>query len=353
MSDLEYTIGRDGVYETVGRGFIRSTLRVKGNPRAEEIKEAAMWNAPKIPVSIVQKMLRFFKAVNDKYKTEACAYILGNDTTAEYRLYIPDQWVQGAHCCHHPELREEHWKEISRENSVALFTHLHPPPLTSFHSSEDEAFERSTSPIASMVVSGFDLETANPTVTLSVEGKLFPNQPIENIFDLEEVEDESHEKHVINLWIKDSGWEELVHSGSCPHCEQRPPIQRNYQRRNYFARSHDYWPQVYRTPIEEEIDVADMEEQIESHEIFVNSMVDRLLDNMGDKVVSLPEWCDERRLRYLIEIIFGKQAMKEQILEDMDLDGPQGFEIGKEEMCALEEQYLSEPEESPPTFGTL
>lgn len=88
-----YLIGKDGLYK-VGIGkfgsFARKVEKLRNSPY---IKEGFKVNLPKIPYSIYQMIINFFKAVEKKHNAEVMVEIWWDKTKKEYFVYCPEQEI--------------------------------------------------------------------------------------------------------------------------------------------------------------------------------------------------------------------------------------------------------------------
>jgi hypothetical protein len=89
-----YIIGRDGFYLKKSSKLFDATVKVDSIPEYEPVMESLQWNAPKLPYSIIQESLAFFRSVYKMYKSEAVLMLALKD--AKWEIAPPEQTVSGA-----------------------------------------------------------------------------------------------------------------------------------------------------------------------------------------------------------------------------------------------------------------
>ena len=91
------------------------------------------FSAKKIPYSLVEKVVAFFKAVFRKYQSEAVGYLYYNPTTFEWDYVVPKQSASGAHASYEGAPKLPGWQCAGTIHSHAA--------LSAFHSGTDDADE--------------------------------------------------------------------------------------------------------------------------------------------------------------------------------------------------------------------
>jgi hypothetical protein len=74
--DYAYIIGRDGFYLFKRTALFEAVVKVDKIPLLDEEKETATLLAPKIPYPLIAEALAFFRAVFEKYRSEAMVFLL-------------------------------------------------------------------------------------------------------------------------------------------------------------------------------------------------------------------------------------------------------------------------------------
>jgi hypothetical protein len=74
--DYAYIIGRDGFYLFKRTLLFEAVVKVDKIPLLDEEKETATLLAPKIPYPLIAEALAFFRAVYEKYRSEAMVFLL-------------------------------------------------------------------------------------------------------------------------------------------------------------------------------------------------------------------------------------------------------------------------------------
>ncbi len=74
--DYAYIIGRDGFYLKKRTPLFEAVVRVNEIPDLAELKPTAALLAPPIPYTLIEEALAFFRAVYQKYQSEAMVFLL-------------------------------------------------------------------------------------------------------------------------------------------------------------------------------------------------------------------------------------------------------------------------------------
>ncbi len=87
----------DVVYKTYQNGVVRYKKRLdKGSlPTEKEVRQNLEWLVPKIPFKYYLMVLDFYKDVNEKYHTEACALFYWNKDNVEIPQDLLEQYGSG------------------------------------------------------------------------------------------------------------------------------------------------------------------------------------------------------------------------------------------------------------------
>ena len=86
-----YVIGKDGFYLRKQSVLFDSMVKVNTIPGFDEVKESLLWTAPKLPYSLIEEALEFFRAVYDQYESEAIVMLSLNHE--KWRNTVPEQRV--------------------------------------------------------------------------------------------------------------------------------------------------------------------------------------------------------------------------------------------------------------------
>lgn len=92
-----YVIDEDG-WKLVRKNHIFSAVVAVKSVGEGKLREGCTFTAAKVPFSLVQQVMSFFSVVHQRYKSEACGYLLYSPVEKEWRFNVPPQIVSGASC---------------------------------------------------------------------------------------------------------------------------------------------------------------------------------------------------------------------------------------------------------------
>ena len=131
--NLAYVIDGAG-WKLFKRNGVTTALIELGNVSgANAVKPYINFTAVKIPFSLLEKVIAFFKEVYRKYQSEAVGYLYFNPTTQEWEFEVPKQSASAAHASYEGAPQRPGWQ-------VAGTIHSH-GSMTAFHSGTDDADE--------------------------------------------------------------------------------------------------------------------------------------------------------------------------------------------------------------------
>ena len=122
---VSYIMAGNGIME-VRRNEI-GTFCIKTDKIAglDNIREGIQMSIPKIPFSMLMQIISYFRAVNEKYKSEAIVQIFWDRTKKQYFINPPDQEVSGAHVDfkRDPTMEKDHLlvMDIHSHNTMGAF----------------------------------------------------------------------------------------------------------------------------------------------------------------------------------------------------------------------------------------
>jgi len=90
-----YIVGKDGFYLKKKTPLYECTVKVPELPEYPEVKESVTWTAQKLPWSLIESTLDFFRAVYMKYQGEAIVLVTHED--GAWDISVPKQTVEPAH----------------------------------------------------------------------------------------------------------------------------------------------------------------------------------------------------------------------------------------------------------------
>lgn len=116
-----------------GRGLVKTT---KIPPRLGKLEDGFLFDGPEVPAKIYAQAVSFFRRIWFSRKTEAEVIITQNQTTKEYRLFVPTQQVShgGVYSIYNPE-------HIAKDHLVVGTFHSH-CDFSPAHSGTDEGDAR-------------------------------------------------------------------------------------------------------------------------------------------------------------------------------------------------------------------
>ncbi len=90
-----YIVGKDGFYLKKRTPLYECTVKVPELPEYPEVRESVQWTAQKLPWSLIESTLDFFRAVYMKYQGEAIVLITHED--GAWDVSVPRQTVEPDH----------------------------------------------------------------------------------------------------------------------------------------------------------------------------------------------------------------------------------------------------------------
>ncbi len=90
-----YIVGKDGFYLKKRTELYECTVKVPELPEYPEVREKVQWTASKLPWSLIESTLDFFRAVYMKYQGEAIVLVTHDD--GAWDISVPRQTVEPAH----------------------------------------------------------------------------------------------------------------------------------------------------------------------------------------------------------------------------------------------------------------
>jgi len=90
-----YIVGKDGFYLKKRTPLYECTVKVPELPDYPEVGESVQWTASKLPWSLIESTLDFFRAVYMKYQGEAIVLVTHDNGT--WDISVPRQTVEPAH----------------------------------------------------------------------------------------------------------------------------------------------------------------------------------------------------------------------------------------------------------------
>lgn len=116
-----YLLAQDGLYKCRNHQFYQSAIKVQTWDREREDQdEFCVPNYPRVPQHLMELTVGFFKAIADKYNTEAIVLLVYNTQTQQVELVCPEQWSVV-------------WKGYDNKYSGGYNIHYQPPKDLPFH----------------------------------------------------------------------------------------------------------------------------------------------------------------------------------------------------------------------------
>ena len=131
--DIYYIIGKEGVYLKKKLGVMESIAPVKNISILESVASSAQMHIAPIPGKWIAKVIGFFKAVYDTYRSEAIVLLFYNEATGHHKIVPPHQKVAGASCDYDKGMTIEGYTMIGTIHSHAN--------MSAFHSGVDDSDE--------------------------------------------------------------------------------------------------------------------------------------------------------------------------------------------------------------------
>lgn len=188
---VNYCLTKDGVKEIreneIGI-FTVTPDKIAG--LKNNIKEGLKLKLPKIPLSILSIIIRFFKKVTQKFDVEAIAQIFWDRTKKKYFIDVPEQEVTKS------SVKYSRNKEIEKNHLLVADIHSH-NTMKSFFSNTDDVDEKETRIFG--VIGSLKDELPDVEFRISCGGVTLPIHLYE-IFDLQ---DEFPKEFYTKLKIKE------------------------------------------------------------------------------------------------------------------------------------------------------
>jgi hypothetical protein len=95
---IYYLLSRDGLFLVKRTPFFEAVVPAAGIPWLEPQGSEVRLSASPLPAAVILEAAAFFRAVYDRYESEAVALLTWREATGTYELFIPHQTVGGGHC---------------------------------------------------------------------------------------------------------------------------------------------------------------------------------------------------------------------------------------------------------------
>ncbi len=95
---IYYLLTKDGLFLVKRTPFFEAVVPASGIPWLEPQAPQVNLSAPPLPAALLLEALAFFRAVYDRYKSEAVVLLAWREATRTYELAVPHQTVGGGHC---------------------------------------------------------------------------------------------------------------------------------------------------------------------------------------------------------------------------------------------------------------
>jgi len=155
--DIFYIIAKGGVYLKKKLGVMESIAPVKNISILESVNSMAKMHITKIPAKWIAKVVGFFQAVYEQYKSEAIVLLFYDEETGKHKIVPPMQKVAGASC--------DYDKGITIEGMTMIGTiHSH-GRMSAFHSGVDDTDEEH---FDGLHITLGDLDEEYPSISASI-----------------------------------------------------------------------------------------------------------------------------------------------------------------------------------------
>jgi len=155
--DVFYIIAKEGVYLKKKLGVMESLAPVKNISILNSVTTMAKMHITKIPGKWIAKVMGFFKAVYEEYRSESIVLLFYNEETGKYKIIPPVQKVAGASC--------DYDKGITIEGMTMIGTiHSH-GNMSAFHSGVDDDDEEH---FDGLHITLGDLDEEYPSISSSI-----------------------------------------------------------------------------------------------------------------------------------------------------------------------------------------
>jgi hypothetical protein len=131
---IYYLLTRDGLFLVKRTRFFEAEVPAPGIPWLEPQEAGVKLSAPPLPTELLLQAVAFFRAVYERYRSEAVALLAWREGANAYELAIPHQTVGGGHCDYEVQ---DFPAGLTRLGTI----HSH-AGLEAFHSERDDVDER-------------------------------------------------------------------------------------------------------------------------------------------------------------------------------------------------------------------
>lgn len=131
---IYYLLTKDGLFLVKRTRFFEAAVPAAGIPWLEPMEPGVKLSAPPLPAELLLQAVAFFRAVYERYRSEAVALLAWREGANAYELAIPHQTVGGGHCDYEVQ---DFPAGLTRLGTI----HSH-AGIEAFHSERDEADER-------------------------------------------------------------------------------------------------------------------------------------------------------------------------------------------------------------------
>ena len=121
-----YNVAGNGYFKERTSGIVTITSKVDKIPNLPELQEGVTVHVDPIPFEIFNKIRLFFKNVYKDDKTESSAFVLQDNKTKKYEIFIPEQKNSGATSNYEMGSSERFNNEIKSGKTLILVAHSHP-----------------------------------------------------------------------------------------------------------------------------------------------------------------------------------------------------------------------------------
>jgi hypothetical protein len=101
---IYYLLTQDGLFLVKRTPFFEAVVPAEGIPWLLPQGPEVHLKAPRLPAAVLLEAAAFFRAVYERYQSEAVALLAWREATRTYELVVPHQTVGGGHCDY--EVRE-------------------------------------------------------------------------------------------------------------------------------------------------------------------------------------------------------------------------------------------------------
>ena len=185
--DICYILAKSGTYLKKKVGLIESLTPVKNISILEDVQPYARMNIPKLTGEDFGKVMSFFKKVYEEFRSEAIVLLYYNSKKLKYKLYVPNQKVNGASV--------DYVKGVSIKDHIQIGTiHSH-ADFSAFHSGVDDSDEEHFDGMHITIGNNMD-NFPSISASIVVNGTRFAINPIDYITNLEIVEYTNYFPHM-------------------------------------------------------------------------------------------------------------------------------------------------------------